>query len=90
MRGCKPEALPDFRHARQKRQRPLRRDNINNGIRMAPAQINKQALRHHHIADPGGAYDQYLLQKRTRWKTLTLIKIRIFIREEAAVCQWNP
>ncbi|MNP08341.1 hypothetical protein D3C76_1004060 [compost metagenome] len=52
------QGLADFRHAFEDRPAPFGRQHVDFTTRMALLQAMEQRLRHHHVADPGGTYDE--------------------------------
>ncbi len=57
-----------FRHALKDRPAPLGRQHIDLALRVTLLQALEQRLRHHHVTDPAGPYDQnsHALPKTTR------------------------
>ncbi|MNP17911.1 hypothetical protein D3C76_1103620 [compost metagenome] len=52
------QRLADFRHAFEDRPAPFGRQHVDLAVGMLALQALEERLRHHHVADPGGTYDQ--------------------------------
>ncbi len=56
----KAQRLAHFGHAFENRPAPLGRQHVDLAVGMALFQADEQRLRHHHVANPAGSYDQYV------------------------------
>lgn len=56
----KAQGLAHLGHALENRPAPLRRQHVDLAVGMALFQADEQRLRHHHVANPAGSYDQYV------------------------------
>jgi len=53
------QGLAHFGHAFEDRPAPLGRQHVDHAVGVLQFQALEQGLRHHHVADPAGANDQY-------------------------------